>query len=57
MVWVCLMTLFLSGCTFHLSILSNNTILSTRSQSTGLGDADGLVEGGATIDAKATMVP
>lgn len=50
-----LLPFLLSGCTFHLSILSNNNLLTTRSQATGLGNPEGLVEGGGSPTLEASF--
>jgi uncharacterized protein YceK len=46
---IILTLLALSGCqSITLNILSNNNILTTRSQATGAGDQEALVEGGGS---------
>jgi uncharacterized protein YceK len=50
---IILTLLALSGCqSLTVNILSNNNILTTRSQATGVGDQEALVEGGGSPDVK-----
>lgn len=60
-VWVMLgaLVLVFSGCTHPTSIqiLSNNNLFTTRSQTTGLGDAEALVEGGGSPVISPTIKP
>jgi hypothetical protein len=38
----------LPGCSVTLNLLSNNNVLTTRSQATASGEQEGLVEGGGS---------
>lgn len=59
--WVVIgsLILILAGCMHPTSIqiLSNNNLFTTRSQTTGVGDAEALVEGGGSPVISPTIKP
>jgi hypothetical protein len=53
-----ILSILSGGCApIHVSLLSNNNLFTTRSQATGIGDAEGLVEGGGHVAAEVDLAP